>query len=282
MAGIIETQKRDCLGCGQGYEAHIGKVMGVNILFGQGYCQECCQKREGEEEQKETAAKAKEISIKREQWRKECGIPLRFAQSRFEGFDQKVGGNIIKIWRQCQKYADEFSLEVPQRCGSLVLYSPRVWGIGKTYLACSIAHAILDKWEGQTAWCPVWFISEPQLFLRIRATYNKRNAEYAETEDDIYRKLIRVPLLVVDDVGKEEVSDPRFVQRVLFALIDGRYQNMLPMVITTNLDSDGLERHLGGDRNNCASMERLVEMTGNVFWEITGSSYRDVSKRMSR
>jgi DNA replication protein DnaC len=283
MSSIIENKTQICLGCGQEYEAHIGKVMGITIVFGRSYCRECSQKRLEAEERKEAETKAREITTRREQWRRECGIPLRFFQSRFDKFDQNVGGNILKIWRECGKYADGFSPKTPQHCQSLVLYSPNVWGVGKTYLGCAIAHAILDKWSGQTDGCPVYFISEPQLFMRIRATYNRQRGEgYAETEDDIYRKLTRVSLLILDDVGKEEVSDPRFVQRVLFALIDGRYQNMLPMVITSNLDSDGLARHLGGDRNNSASMERLVEMTGNVFWEITGSSYRDVSKRISQ
>lgn len=283
MSSVIETNQQICLGCGVEYLAHIGRVMGIKIVFGGGYCRECGQKREEEEKKREEETRARELSEKREQWRRECGIPLRFAQSRFERFDHKVGGNILKAWKQCKEYAEGFLPKMPQQSKSLILYSSHVWGVGKTYLVCAIGHALLDKWQGETDWCPVCFISEPQLFLRIRATYNRRtySEAHAETEDEIYHKLIRVPLLILDDVGKEEVSDPRFVQRVLFALIDGRYQSMLPMVITANLDLSGLARHLGGERENEASLDRLSEMTGNSFIELNGSSYRDVSKRMS-
>jgi DNA replication protein DnaC len=258
--------------------------MGITYVFGGGYCPECCKKQgEGKKRQEEESL-AKELSAKREQWRRECGIPLRFMGSRFERFDRKVSGNIVKAWKECQEYAEGFLPKLPQQSKSLVLYSPNIWGVGKTYLVCSIGHSILDKWQGETSRCPVCFISEPQLFLRIRTTYNRRSIDetHAETEEEIYRKLTWVPLLILDDVGKEEVSDPRFVQRVLFALIDGRYQNMLPMVITANLDLDGIDRHLGGDRGNSASMDRLAEMTGNTFLELKGNSYRDFSKRAGK
>jgi len=110
------------------------------------------------------------------------------------------------------------------------------------------------------------------MFRRIRATFN--HTVNKETEQDIYKLLTTIPLLVVDDIGKEEVSDPRFVQRVWFSVINGRYDNMLPIVITANLTPDEIAYHLGGSRNNEASFDRLYEMVGGVFWENEGKSYR--------
>ena len=110
------------------------------------------------------------------------------------------------------------------------------------------------------------------MFRRIRATFN--HIEKQETEEGIYKLLTTIPLLIVDDVGKEEVSDSRFVQRVWFSVINGRYDNMLPIVITANLNPDKIAYHLGGSRNNEASFDRLYEMVGGVFWENEGKSYR--------
>jgi len=115
-------------------------------------------------------------------------------------------------------------------------------------------------------------MTEPDMLRRIRRTYN--HVEGGETEDDVLYKLCTVPLLVIDDVGKEDVSDPRFVQRLWFNLINTRYDNMLPVIITANLTPDEISFHLGGNKNNEASFDRLYEMLKGVFYEIKGKSYR--------
>lgn len=281
MNNRIEKVTKNCLECGNEYESRICEVLGAKIEVGGGYCLGCREKKREEEERAEFESRQKEIIDTRERWRDGCGIPLRFKKSRIDMFDLKVHPTIVNMRQKCEDYIRNFSFGKPQDVKSLVMYSQGVWGVGKTYLACAIANGILDRWNNETGLCPVCFVSEPQLFLRVRSTYNRRGGDgnYPETEEDIYRHLIRVPLLILDDVGKEEVSDPRFVQRVLFAVIDGRYQNMLPIVITANLNPDELDLHLGGNRDNSASMDRLAEMTGNVFWELKGKSYRDMSNR---
>ncbi len=283
MQTNIEEKEATCKDCGKTFTYKIGHILGVAIPWGKDYCPECSRKYWEEQKRKEEEAENNRIQAQRERWRSECGIPLHFRDSRFENFNMSVDKSIVKMEKQCQEYAEKFSFTNPQLSKTILMFSFGIWGLGKTRLVCATANAILDKWKaGDPGMCPVTFISEPQLFLRIRATFNRQNGEsHKETEDDIYRKLTRVPLLILDDVGKEEVSDPRFVQRVLFAIINGRYENMLPIIITANLDADGLDRHMGGDRGNSASMDRLIEMTGNIFWELKGQSYRDVSKRMS-
>ncbi len=274
----IEKLTKTCLGCATEYEAHIGHVLGITIEFGKGYCPTCREGMREDEERREVETQARELSEKREAWRLECGVPRRFQVCRFSKFDTRVDESIMKVWAECKSYAESFRFRQPQQSKSLVMFSEGVWGVGKTHLVCAIAHAILDRWQGETSYCPVYFISEPDLFLKVRSTFNRSRGVESETEEDIYRKLATVPLLILDDVGKEEVSDPRFVQRALFAIINGRYDNMLPIVITANLNPDNLEKHLGGDRGNCASMNRLVEMTGSTFWELRGESYRNAKR----
>ncbi len=276
----IKIINRNCIECGQLYESHEGQILGMRnpIVFGTGRCPTCSEKKLIEQEAQEAESREIEIKNKREQWRKTCGIPIRFLPERFETFKPNRTKSLKNIYNDCLDYAEKFSMGKPRGYRSIVMYSK--WGVGKSHLASAIAHRVIDRWISDTDYCPVRYISEPKLFMRVRNTFNRQNIDgYHETELEVYNELTAVPLLIIDDMGKEEVSDPRFVQRVLFAIINGRYDNMLPVVITANLDVDALERHLGGDRRNSASFDRLLEMTGNVFREILATSYRDFRNR---
>jgi len=156
----------------------------------------------------------------------------------------------------------------------MVMFSSDVWGIGKTHLACSIGNRILERWKGEDITCPVLFVSEPSLYARIQATYNYGADEkkYLESEDDIINRMIWTPLLILDDIGKEQRSDPRFVQRTLFRIIDGRYNNLRPVVMTTNKEPGELKRYLS--EKDEASFDRIWEMCGGVFLKLEGKSYR--------
>jgi len=91
-----------------------------------------------------------------------------------------------------------------------------------------------------------------------------------ETEESIFRLLLRVGLLIIDDVGKFRPHDLSFLQRVYFRIMDERTGNELPVILVTNMDYTELEGHLGG-----ATTDRLKGMCGqNGFIEMTGPSQR--------
>ena len=284
MTKGINITNRICIepSCKKEYEAREAQMPGMNnpIVFGGGRCPECAKKNMEDVEKQEAHLRATELGIKREEWRMKCGIPIRFKSQRFKTFNSGRTKSLNNAYKDCIDYVDKYPMRGYHGYRSLVLYSENVWGVGKSHLVSSVAHGILDKWDGEIDYCPVRYISEPNLFLRIRSTFNRRQVEgYQETEAEVYREMTTIPLLIIDDMGKEEVSDPRFVQRVLFTIINGRYDNMLPIVITANLNTDMLERHLGGDRGNSATFDRLIEMTGNVFREIITTTYRDFKNR---
>ena len=108
---------------------------------------------------------------------------------------------------------------------------------------------------------------------RIRATFN-REGQGGETDEDIYRTLLRYDLLVVDDVGKVRPRDYSFLQGVFFRIIDDRYTSRKPVIVTTNLSLPELETHIGG-----AASDRLREMCGaKGLIKMTGQSFRRQSK----
>jgi len=209
---------------------------------------------------------------------------MKYMNEGFGTFNKNRPGNVAKVHDICLKYANQFPIEYRKYIAregeayqSLVLNSTDVWGIGKSHLACSIGHRVLDRWDGESISNPIVFISEPDLYRSIQATYNYTSQEkkYRESEDDIIKNLIYRSLLILDDVGKERRSDPKFVQRILFAIIDGRYKNLRPIVLTTNLSSDDLCSYLGAGKDE-ASFDRIWEMVqGNKYWwKMTGKSYR--------
>jgi chromosomal replication initiation ATPase DnaA len=266
--------------CGQPYEAdYYTSLLTLKPCDStNGLCPTCVEEKNKELELAEFAEKKRVNNEKREQWRRSCGIPLTYMESRFTTWVSGRGGNVDKIHGICQGYANNYPILKPQYYKSLVLTSPRIWGIGKTHLACSIAHRVLDRWQGENIRCPIYFITEQELLSRIKATYNRvyymgDGSLKQETEEDVIKFITWIPLLIIDDVGKEEVENSKFVQRMLFRIINGRYNNAkLPMVITANMSVPEFVRHLGGD--NEASMDRLQESADGKFWEMNGKDFR--------
>jgi len=206
-------------------------------------------------------------------WLEKSGIPVRFQLCGFDNFKKELQP---KAYEAAVEYAKktvngwgepENDNGLPIWDPSLLLYSG-IYGVGKTHLAAAIANYIIDNepisdpMRGPS--CPVMFTNETQLLMRIRATFNHGD----ETEESLFKKLTRVRLLIVDDVGKENPSDYSFYQRVYFTLINERYNACAPMVLTSNLPPGKLAVHIGD-----AAADRLAEMCGKII-KMNGSSYR--------
>jgi DNA replication protein DnaC len=275
---LEEKANAICEDCGREFETHVISIMDVARNISD-VCPECRGKRREELEKRERERLASEVAERKADWLLNSGIPQRFRTEGFGTFELR-NDNLKKIHDLCVEYAEGFPLARGIKYQSLGLFSKGVWGIGKSHLACSIAHRVIDRWVGGGANSPVLYISEPNMFKRIRATFSRAYDDNGESEERVYNRLITVPLLIVDDIGKEEVADPRFVQRAWFSVINGRYDNLLPIVLTANIDPDGIAQHLGGSRGNEATFDRLYEMLGGVFWELTGDSYRRLENAM--
>ncbi|MFQ5925609.1 MAG: ATP-binding protein [Dehalococcoidia bacterium] len=245
--------------------------MGQVRELGPKVCPGCQEEQERRVAEEEKARLDLDRARLRGRWRNSCGIPPRFQAKVFENFERRLQP---KAFDAARKFAEEFPLEGSTGSPSLVLYSlPPGYGQGKTHLACAVCHRIIDRWQGdpEDAVCPVLFVTETDLLLRIRATYHLRELEreWHEREEEVYAELKSKMLLILDDVGKEQPADPRFMQRVYFHVLDGRYQRGLPILMTSNLGIDDLEVHMGA-----AVVDRLVEMTGGKIVQLKGESYR--------
>ena len=274
---IIKPVK--CKKCGLEYKQKFIYVAKEWRPMGYDYCEKCIMdyNKKLKQERKETRL-IDYNAVRREEWRN-ARIPPFYLKKNFNNFDTN-GGNLKSVHAACLKYANGFPFaykkyvtDKNQAYPSLMLSS--FVGMGKTHLACAIGHRVLDRWNGENFPCPIYFISEGEIYRRIIATYSYSREEKIDkpSEDDIVDSLIKVPILILDDLGKEERNDLKFIQRIMFNIIDGRYRIMRPIIVTTNKSSEELIKYLG-DGKESACLSRLVEMCKGYNWQIKAEDYR--------
>lgn len=107
-------------------------------------------------------------------------------------------------------------------------------GTGKTHLAVGVLRAARElRGIGGR------FAMVPAVLAQIRAAIGRGDEDAAY----VLETYQQTPLLVLDDIGAERVTD--WVREQLFLLIDARYQAMLPTLVTTNDSLETLEEHVG-------------------------------------
>ena len=93
-------------------------------------------------------------------------------------------------------------------------------GTGKTYVAGCIANYLLDK-------------KIPVLMTNFSKIINDMMGFKISNKNEYLEELNRYKLLIIDDLGAERQSE--FALEQVFSIIDNRYKNGQPIIITTNL-----------------------------------------------
>jgi len=276
-----------CLECGKQFNQRYLSFMGQDICSR--FCEDCSANKIEQEHQEEADKLLLDKVKAKNRWRQHSGIPSLFMNECFATFKQDRPGNVKKAYDKCKAYADNFPDNIDYFCSeeretypSLFLYSDGVWGNGKTHLACSIAHKVIESWAetGENLdWenGPVIFISESELLAQIQSTYN---SEYKDvTEQTITKTMVGIPLLIIDDVGKERRNKLDYVYRIFMAIVNGRYDALRPLVMTANGSIDEIKYHLSGGVGDGAIFSRLLGMCqGKKLFMMTGEDYRRVKE----
>lgn len=189
----------------------------------------------GEERRAEDLKKAQELAEQNRQSAIDmilhrAGIPTRFADRTLDGFkaDTPEKELVLKI---CRAYAERFDDRLSNGGGLVMCGQP---GTGKTHLACGIANHIAKT--GRTS----LFLSVMQAVRRVKETWGRHDSE---TEAEVIAKMLKPDLLILDEVGVQFGSETE--KLILFEIINGRYSEMRPTIIISNLAREELGAYLG-------------------------------------
>lgn len=106
------------------------------------------------------------------------------------------------------------------------------YGCGKTHLAAAIANFAVSLGV------PTLFVTVPDLLDSLRYAYQDPEATFEERFEEIRS----APLLVLDDFGTQNAT--AWAQEKLFQILNHRYINRLPLVVTTNLVLEEIESRI--------------------------------------
>ena len=184
---------------------------------------------------------------------------------KFENFE--VNSNNKKVYQSLKNYSEKLVNEVERK--GLILVGNN--GVGKTHLACSIANELIKNG------IPIIYGTLINLLAELKNTYDNDNNI---SEMEIIKLYEKVDLLVIDDLGKEKPSE--WGLEKLFTIINSRYENNLPVIITTNYDQNSLINRLSinGEIETVNSIiSRLYEMCYLV--KINDIDHRIKKKKVS-
>ena len=190
-----------------------GKEIGGNVIP---YACECRreQQRQEEEERRREHERARIEAMK--------DYGLKDAQYRESTFAADDGGN-PEASRICKAYADNWEkINQMERKGKGLLLHGDV-GSGKTYLAASIANALIDK-------------GVAVIMTNLPALGHAMTANFGDERESVLRRVKTVPLLIIDDFGMER-NTPSALENAI-EIINTRYKSGKPLIITTNLTMD--------------------------------------------
>ena len=129
--------------------------------------------------------------------------------------------NMERIYRLCKNYTEQFDRQTK----SLLFVGAT--GLGKTYLSTAIAKALLEQGKS------VIYISAPELARRLEAARFK-------DEEGTLSQFFDADMLIIDDLGTE--SRTPYTVGTLTDLIDQRIRTNKPMLFSTNLNLEGIQK----------------------------------------
>jgi DNA replication protein DnaC len=159
----------------------------------------------------------------------------RLSHMTFENFSSsgnpKAKHAVTQIEKDNLEFARTVCADFAEQLSGWVLLEGS-YGCGKTHLAAAIANAAVERGV------PTLFITVPDLLDNLRFAYNSPETTFEARFEDIRA----AGLLVMDDFGTHNATS--WAQEKLFQIINYRYINKLPTIVTTNLVLDEIESRI--------------------------------------
>ena len=219
----------------------------------------CSCEKEKERKQREEQ-RVNEIRRTIDFLRMEGLTEAKYASRTFEKDDGGRTKQERDISNLCRRYVDKWD-DVYRNGIGLLMYGNV--GTGKSFYACCIANALVEKGV------PVLVTSFPKILSKIQSSFD-------DGANKMLNKLQKFDLVVIDDFGTERFTS--FAMEQLFQVVESRLLCGKPMVVTTNLTPSDIK-----NPENTAYeriYDRFKEMLHPVAFQ--GESRRDLIAKKNR
>ncbi len=175
------------------------------------------------------------------------GIPKRFWDKELENYIPETDEEKNALF-QAKAFAETFGEEEGE---GITFWGPP--GVGKTHLAVGILKKVYRE-KGVRG----FFFDTKDLIYRLKLLMEEGRTTRA------IRKILDAPLLVLDDLGSERLSD--WQREIISYIISYRYNNLKSTIITTNFPLEGEKKGVKlSERIDPGTVSRIYEM-GRVIY----------------
>ena len=180
---------------------------------------------------------------------KKSGIGKEFRNKRFDNFDFSRNMAVMQGYKSAMEYENQF-LDIENTRFNSIMFLGQV-GSGKTHLSMAIANELMDRGIGVI-----------YMGYRDSITNIKQNMLDSVYYNRVMNRYKGARVLFIDDLFKGKITESDI--NIMFELINHRYFNNLPMIVSSELS---VGRLLDIDE---ALGSRLIEMTKGRVVELRG------------
>jgi hypothetical protein len=196
-------------------------------------------------------------AIKAEKYKKQANLSKRFSKRTFDGFN--IENEMQKsAYSKAFEYAKNIKKHIEDGTNMIFVGKGSV-GTGKTHLACAIANNVLEQG------IPVKVINVAVLVDELK-----------EFTSAFKKELKTVKVLLIDDMGKE--NGTVWLCSEIYGIINARYENELPTIITTEGNLKDLEDNYKVEINDKIvnkGVSMISRLTESCFLAVmNGEDYR--------
>ena len=247
---LMKNSMPKCKYCGKEYELYqypypeelVGKYAPVCL------CQE--NRKKVKEKGKDLIESIKNI--------KDCGPGKRFYNKTFSNFKKELS---IKAYNECLAYVRNLEENLKQGKGLFITGNV---GAGKTHLIAAMIDWIARMTKRRKKRVLIIFKTSVDLLAEIKYSFDRKYKDI-ETTEELMNSLENCSLLIIDDLGSEKTTD--WANELFYKIIDYRYSNLKPIIITTNLTDQELKEKISE-----RLVSRIHEMCKGL--KLTGKDYR--------
>lgn len=172
--------------------------------------------------------------------------PLQIRNAAMKDIDLTDKNRLAAI-----KWVKDFYKNYPKDKHIKGLFLHGSFGSGKSYILAALLNELAKSGYSSV------IMYYPQILKTLKESFNKNNDE---DYDDILDTIMHADLLLIDDIGAENVTGWSR-DDVLGTILQYRMDEILPTFFTSNLNIDELESHLAETKTNVdiVKAKRIIE-----------------------